>query len=210
MSSFSMAHLYGSQICAIDTETTGLDSHFHEILQICILPLDANLAPRKDIVPFFIDLKPDCPERIDPDALKVNKIDLANVMLRGFDHEKAKDLLRTWIAKLQLPISPKGTPCKIIPLGQNYAFDRDFIIRWLGIEMYDEFFDYHYRDTMIAAQYLNDRAIMHAERVQFKYVNLTGLATKFNIPYETRHNALSDCLCTAAVYLKMIQQGLLL
>ena len=205
----TLEHLYGSQICVIDTETTGLDSHFHEILQICILPLNSNLDPRKDVLPFFIDLKPDCPERIDPEALKINKIDLHNVMMRGFDHEKAKDMLRDWIPKLGLPISKLGNPCKIVPLGQNYAFDRDFIMRWLGPEMYNEFLDYHFRDTMVAANYLNDRAVMHAERAPYKRVNLTALATTHKIEYETKHNALSDCLCTAAVYKKMIQQGLL-
>lgn len=206
---FSSEHWYGSQLCAIDTETTGLDAHFHEIMQICILPLTSTIEPRKDVLPFFIEMKPDCPERIDPEALKVNKIDLHNIMMKGFDHEKAKDMLREWIGKLGLPVSKYGTPCKIIPLGQNFAFDRDFMIRWLGIEQYNEFFDYHFRDTMTTANYLNDRANSHGERAPYKRVSLTNLATTHYIEYETKHNALSDCLCCAAVYRKMIQQGLL-
>lgn len=154
-------------------------------------------------------MKIECPERIDPEAIKVNKIDLNNVQLRGFDKEKAKDMLRDWIIKLRLPVSKYGNPNKIRPLGQNYAFDRDFIIRWLGIEMYNEFFDYHFADTMATAIYLNDRAAMHAQPIPYPRVNLTRLADIHHIEYEKKHNALSDCLCTAAVYKKMIQQGLL-
>ena len=209
MSFVSMLHWNGNQMCAVDTETTGLDAHWNEIIQICILPLTSNLEPRKDVLPFCIDMKIDCIERIDPEAMKVNKLDLATIQLRGFDKEKAKDLLREWIVKLNLPITKAGTPCKIMPLGQNYAFDRDFIIRWLGIEMYNELFDYHYSDTMTTANYLNDRAAMHGENTPFKKVNLSSLATFYKIDHENKHNALSDCVCCAAVYRKMLQAGLL-
>ena len=206
---YSMMHWHGNQTCVIDTETTGLDAHFHEIMQICILPLTSSFEPRRDVMPFCIDLKIECIERIDPQALKVNKIDLHNLQMRGFDKEKAKDLLRTWIEKLGLPIFKDKTPCKIRPLGQNYAFDRDFIQRWLGCEMYNEFFDYHYTDTMIAANFINDRAAMHGEPAPYNKVSLVNLAKHHSVEYTNAHNALSDCMATAAVYREMTKQGLL-
>lgn len=205
-----MEHWNGSQMCVIDTETTGLDPYWHEIIQICILPLDSNIKPRKDVLPFYIEIRPDFPERIDPEAMTVNKLDACKIATRGFDREKAKDMLRDWIDKLDLPFTKSGSYRKrIIPLGQNYAFDRAFILRWLGVHEYNEFFDYHYKDTMIAAHYLNDRAAMHGEAVPFAKVNLSWLANKLNVQNERAHDALSDCVTTAEVYRRLLMQGLL-
>ena len=68
-----MEHWNGNQICAMDTETTGLDPFWHEIVQIAILPLDSNMEPRQDVLPFYINMIPQCPERVDREAVKVNK-----------------------------------------------------------------------------------------------------------------------------------------
>lgn len=205
----SMQHWNGNQVCVIDTETTGLESGWHDMIQICILPLDSNFEPRKDILPFYINLKPEHPERADPEALKINGLKLAELALNASDQEKAKDLLRGWINKLQLPFTKYGTRKRIIPLGQNFGFDRPFIQEWIGHEEYAELFDYHYRDTMVAALYMNDRAAMHAEKVPFSKVNLKYLASTLKIQYERRHDALEDCIVCAKVYKRMVMEGLL-
>jgi len=205
----SMQHWNGNQLCAIDTETTGLDAAYHEIWQIAILPLDSDIKPRKDVLPFFIEMRPEHPERVSEGALKLNRDGLLTACGRGHDPEKAKDMLQTWIAKLGLPVTKGGYPKRIIPLGQNYAFDIGFIKKWLGISMYDEFFDYHYCDTMIAANYLNDRAAWHAEKVPFSKINLTYLASTLKIPHDRAHDALADCQITAAVYRSQLTMGLL-
>lgn len=209
MSSKSMQHWNGDQVCVIDTETTGLMASFHEMIQIAILPLDADLMPRKDVIPFYIEIRPDHPERASKKAMEINKLTFAKIAQRGFDREKAKDMLREWIEKLGLPVTTYGTPKRIIPLGQNYGFDKGFLMHWLGIDMYDEFFHYHYRDTMIAAGYLNDRAAMHGNPVPFSKINLQYLCSTLKIPRERSHDALEDCVATAQVYRRMLQEGLL-
>jgi len=205
----AMVHWNGNQMCVIDTETTGLDPRYHEMIQICILALDSSLKPRRDVMPFYIELIPDHPQRADPEAMKVNRMDFAKIGQRGHDREKAKDMLEEWIQKLKLPSTKYGKPKKILPLGQNYAFDKGFMTAWLGVEMYDEFFHYSHRDTKIVADYLNDRASMHAEKPPFPNTKLSQLAAKLNAPYERAHDALSDCVATAEVYRKMLLQGLL-
>lgn len=202
-----MQHWNGSQMCSIDTETTGLKSHWHEIVQIAILPLDSNLEPRQDVLPFYINMIPNHPERIDRTAVKVNK--LVNMSKTGHDSEKAKDLLRDWISKLGLPCTKYGTPKRLIPLGQNYTFDRGFIMAWLGLDEYNEFFSHTYADTMITATYLNDRAAMHGEKVPFSKINLAYLASTLKIPHERGHDALQDTIVTAKVYKRMLQEGVL-
>ena len=72
----SMQHWNGNQVCAIDTETTGLDPLYDEILQLAIIPLDSNFEVRKDVMPLEIFMKPEYPERIKPEAMQVNRLDL--------------------------------------------------------------------------------------------------------------------------------------
>ena len=52
----SMQHWNGNQLCVVDVETTGLDLFWHEIIQLCILPLDSDINPRTDVSPFYINL----------------------------------------------------------------------------------------------------------------------------------------------------------
>ena len=202
----SMQHWNGHQICAIDVETSGLDPHWHEILQICILPLDSDLKPRRDVMPFYLDLAPEFPHRISEEALKVNRMNLERIM-RGIDQDKAKDLLEAWIGKLKLPYTPSGYRKRIIPLAHNYGFDKGFIQRWLGIETYSEYFDGRARDTMETSLYLNDHAAMHGEKVPYSKNTLSWLASKLNVPLERAHDAMQDCLATAEVYRRLLQRG---
>jgi len=203
----SMRHWNGCQICAIDTETTGLDANFHEVVQICILPLDSDFNVRKDVMPFYINLKPDHPDRADAKALKVNRLEMAKLLQEGHDREKAKDMLEEWVKKLGLPCTKWGNRKKIIPLGQNYGFDISFIKRWLGVELYYEIFHYHHRDTMIAAAFLNDIDAMKVEKIRYPKIGLKYLCNLLNVELYGHHDALQDCRATAEVYKKLIQRG---
>lgn len=206
-----MVHWNGNQMCAIDTETSGLDPYWDEILQLAILPLDSNIEPRQDVEPFCIYIKPEHPERVSEEAMKVNKLKLDDIIYRGFDKETARDLLEEWIKKLGLPCTKYGRPKKIIPLGQNYmGFDKGFIQQWLGVDQYNDWFDYHAPDTMVTANYLNDRAAFRAEKVPFSKISLKYLASTLKIPHEHAHDALQDCLVTAQVYKKLLTMGPLL
>jgi DNA polymerase III epsilon subunit-like protein len=204
-----MQHWNGNLLCAIDTETSGLDPFFHEILQICILPLDSNIEPLRDVLPFYLNFVPEYPWRAAPEALKKNKLKLHELALNGFDQIKAIDLFEEWIKKLGLPTTKYGTPKQIMPLGQNYSFDKPFIMKWLGVNMYNQYFNYQHHDTMVTAHYLNDRAAYHAERVPFNKTDLQWLCTTLNVQSERAHDALSDCLSVAGVYKKLLQRGLI-
>lgn len=205
----AMIHWNGNQLCAIDTETTGLRADYHDLIQICVLPLDSNIQPRKDVYPFYIEMIPYHPERADPKAMEINRLDFAKIAQRGLDPDKAKDVFEEWIGKLGLPETKFGKSKRILPLGQNYPFDMGFIKAWLGNETYNEFFDYSYRDTKVAAAFMNDRAAMHAEKVPYSKTSLGWLANQHNVQHDRAHDALADCLTTAEVYRRMCQQGLL-
>ena len=206
-----MAHWNGNQLCAIDCETTGLDPLYDEILTLAIIPLTSNIEPRKDVMPLHLLIQPEYPERIKEEAMKVNKIDLAEHMSKAFDKETALNLFEEWQKKLGLPYSKYGKPKKITPLGQNYlGFDKGFIQQWMGLSLYDDYFDYHCVDTMVAANYINDRAAFHGEPHVFNKVNLGFLATTLKVPHDRAHDALEDARVCAAVYREMLKMGPLL
>jgi oligoribonuclease (3'-5' exoribonuclease) len=138
----AMIHLNGNLLCAIDTETTGLRPFYHDICEICILPLDANIEILKDITPFYCQIIPRNVDRIDLSAMSVNKLQMSNIMRYGIDSFKAADLFEQWFNNLGL-----GIRKKISPLAQNWKFDWAFIMDWLGVQNMDYFFDGRYRDT---------------------------------------------------------------
>ena len=211
MSSITQQHLNGDQMIAIDVETTGLEVGYHEICQLALVPVDNFYKPRADVRPLNIFIRPDYPEHIDPEALKVSKIKRSALLDYGIDSEKAKDVLEEWINKLGLPHNKFGTKrCRIVPLGHNFDFDSAFLMHWLGGDQYSEWFNPHVRDTLTTALFLNDKASMKGQRVPFPKVSLVYIAAQLKVKYDNAHNALEDCRATAAVYRQMMMdQGAL-
>jgi len=200
----------GNHMVAIDIETGGLDPTWNEILSICMLPLDSNCDVRRDVLPFNILMKPTHPTRIEPAAIKINKLKLEQIEKTGFDQIQALELFEKWFEKLNIKYDKYGKRHKIIPLGHNYAgFDKPFITKWMGHETYNQYFHYHDRDTMHTAAYLNDRAGMHVEKIPFPKLSLRYVASQLKITSDNFHNALEDCKVTAAVYKKFITMGLI-
>lgn len=200
----SMVHWNSNEVAVIDVETTGLQAGYHEIIQIAIVMLDSNFDVRTDVMPFQLKLKPDHPERVAKQAMRVNGLNLEDLMAKGIPQVEAVDLFIQWYESLDIPYNKSGyNQCKIIPLGQNYAFDKGFIQSWLGLETYDRYFHYHHRDTMIAAHFVNDCYAMKAEDVPFAKTNLKWLCKKLNITNARAHDALQDCIATAQVYKRL-------
>lgn len=197
-----MKHLNGSMLCAIDTETTGLEAGYHEIVQLAIIPMDAQLLPRKDIMPLNIIIRPEYPERWTHKVMHEDR--KAEILSNGLDSEKAKDVLEDWFIRLAIPPKKTGTPNNITALGQNYAFDQAMLKAWLGIENYSRYIHYHFRDTMVAALFLNDLAAYKCEPAPYPMVGLKDLASTLLIKNDYPHNAYYDALTTAQVYRRLM------
>src|SRR6185436_4525823 len=96
-------HWNGHQLCAVDVETTGLDPVKHEIIQICILPLQSNVDPRTDISPFYTDIAPQKDKRDwSPQALNTHGLDMVQLCATGLDPWTVADRLEEWFLTLQL------------------------------------------------------------------------------------------------------------
>ena len=185
-------------LASIDIEATGAFAGYHEIIQVAIVPLDDDLDPR-DCSPFNMFIKPDHPERAQKDAMNVNGLDLA-----WLDTCPEKDMvantLEEWFRDRDFPMDKR-----MIPLTHNGLYDIPFIKDWLGEALYYRFFTFVGRDTMEAANYMNDQAAFKARPVPFSSVGLKSLCNNFGIILDGHHDALSDALATARVYKELLR-----
>lgn len=194
-----MQHLNGDLLVAVDCETTGFVPGHNCLWQIAILPLDANIKPYKGITPFYMDMQIKRPENINLDAIKLAKVDWSIRQQRAVDPWTAADMFDEWFEKLGLPMYKR-----LVPLAQNWPFDREFIIEWLGRETFSQLFSAHYRDTMAASLFRNDCADFKNKKIPIPKVNLPYLGTVFNVKNLKAHDALQDCIATAEIYRRII------
>lgn len=191
-----MVHLNGNLLAVVDVETTGTNFRLHDIWQIAILPLDNALEPAQHLLPFYANMKITRPENMDPEALKVGRIDFAKIQQGAMCPWKAFDLFDEWFKQLNLPIGKK-----LMPLAHNWLFDQRFIEEWLGGPInYEHYFSGHYRDSMTGSLYINDRYAQFNEKIPLPKIGLDYLGTIFKIKNLKAHDALQDCLQTARIY----------
>ncbi len=191
------------RIVVFDCETSGLDPEKHDIIQVAALVLNSNFTPNKEFNPFYIMIKPrhyrigpEYLEEIKP-AMVVNKLSIDKIMNDGFDPDKAAELFEEWWRSI-------GGEA-VDPLCQNYPFDSSFFKAWLGPISFSQFFSRYYRDTYVAARFLNDFAdFSNCQRPFTGGFSLGKLAKVLKIEFKgTQHDAFSDCLATAETYRRM-------
>lgn len=186
-------------LCAVDTETTGLDSELDEVIQICILPLEPiDLEPDPKYQPFYQLIKPNNVENISTEAEKVHGISRDVLMMCPSQEEVAESLLQ-WFYSLKL-----NEGSRLIPLCQNSPFDVAFIKSWLGVDMYDRIFSRRGRDTQYLAAAINDEFEMKGLAAPFPKLSLASLTNHFSINLDGHHDAMADCLATAKLYRELL------
>lgn len=198
---YSPVHYNGNLLCSIDTESTGLKAGFHDILQLCVLPLGPDLKPSREFPHFEIMIRPESPQRVDAKADKVNKGLMHSALTYGIERWSAVELLREWFYKLKLPVRKK-----IVPLGANWSHDERFIREFMGgPESYEELFRSDYRDVQKAAGTINDMCDWHSEPIPFPKVNLSYLCSVLGVQQINKHDATGDALATAEVYRRLMR-----
>lgn len=197
-----MTHLDGNLLAAIDFETTGRRPGYHEIIQVAVLPLNHDLQPHPDIPIFYLNIRPEYPERCEKGAGFIHGIDIDLLQLHAPGQNRAIDLLCEWFNNLDLP--PNRV---IIPLAHNWPFESAFLKGWLGPALVDQIFHSHGRDSMGLAVSLNDRAFFLGEKIPFSRLSLIVLCKQLGISYEKAHDALADCQATAELYKRLLIYG---
>jgi len=195
----SLLNLNGNMMVAVDVETTGRVAGYHEIIQIAVVPLTSEIEPVPDINPFYMNIAPAQPERCEHGAQMVHGLDINELVNNSPDSWKVADLFDEWFQNLDLPYQRS-----LMPLAHNWAFERGFLMHWLGIESFNQFFHPHPRDTMLFALSINDAASYHGLKTPFPYVSLGAVCKKYGIKIENAHDALSDALAEAELYKAML------
>lgn len=195
----SLLNLNGDMMAAVDVETTGSLAGWHEVIQIAVLPLNSEIEPSL-CKPFYLHLKPDHPERAQKQAMKVNGLDIEWLINNGIDRWRGADLFDEWFQSLDLPFNKR-----LCPLAHNWAFERGFLLDWLGLETMDALWHPHVRDTQRVAIMFNDAAAYHGKKIPFGSVSQKSLCKKFAIENANEHDALADCLACAKLYRSLVR-----
>jgi DNA polymerase III epsilon subunit-like protein len=185
-------------MAAVDIETTGSVVGYHEIIQIAIVPLTPDLDPW-DKAPFYMDIRPDFPERAEPDAMRKNGLVMEELMLCP-DAIQVADCLEDYWNWINLPVDKR-----LIPLTQNGFFDIPFIKHWLGDEAFYRYFSWLGRDTMQYAISMNDEAAWKNHPIPFDAVGLKPLCKKFGVALDKHHDALEDAIATGKIYRELMR-----
>lgn len=198
----SFLHLDGNVLAAVDVETSGKQPGYHEVVQIGIQVLDGQLNPHTDFKRpvFYLDIKPNFPERCDDMATQIHGLDTKYLLNHATESDLAADLLLEWYEELELPFGKT-----LIPLAHAWASDSAWLKAWIGVEATGVIFHSHARDTLAFACLLNDKAAYRGEEAPFKYLSLKYICEVLGIKHEKSHDALADAVMTAEAYKLMLQ-----
>lgn len=196
----SLISIQPNIMAAVDVETTGRMSGYHEIIQIAVQPLDSNMDLNETISPFYMQIAPNYPERAEKEATSIHGLNLQELHDTAISQERAIDMFYEWFDALELPFKKS-----IVPLAHNWAFEAGFLKAWLGLEGFDQCFHPHPRDSMQLGIAINDRCAFRAEGTLFKSVGLPAMCRQLGIPVINSHDALADAIAEAKLYRALMQ-----
>lgn len=176
----------------IDTETTGLSPEVHRTLTVGMLLIDVEHDFLDILDSSHILIRHD-DWVIDPDALKINKIDLNEHIKAAVFPDIACAQINDFVDKNELDRTPL--------LGHNIAFDKEFL---KGLFIQGKSVP-KFHSTQIDTMHLwND--LKRKGQVPWNYrSNLPAVAKYFGIETINSHDALADCHTTAKVYQNLLK-----
>jgi len=182
---------------SIDIETTGLDPHINEVIQIgavyCEVYLNGstNQFDIREISKFSSMIKPVFTNNIDPEAMKVNLLSKSDLEKSPRSHIVTRDFIEWWEETLG------GETLHV--LGQNFGgFDKAFLTKFFG-RFYDSMFHYHSVDTWTEAELCQTLGLLPKDLK----LSLEPLCDYFN-QIRLSHSALSDAYSALAIHVELL------
>jgi len=168
----------------IDCETSGLDPHKHQIIEICIATLDDS----NEIIDMWSQRVEFDYKRADSTALKIN----------GYENDR--DLWTNAMPQLELGLELRNRLKGKTIIGHNVKFDMEFIIEcWRVSGISKPKFDYRYIDTVVLAHYHLDFLGMS--------LSLDTIRKFFGWSLDGSHTATKDVHDTAKLYKTFMKAG---
>lgn len=195
---FGMPHLNKNLLCSIDIITTGPYPSEDTILEIAVLPIDHMFRPHPKRIMFNVKMKPEEGKEVSARSTKMRESDLATAVLKGFDRYRAADMFLDWVKYQDLGIK------KIMPLAWNWPRDSAFLRNWLTDGVFDETFDWRYRDVLSLATWVNDRVDCFGDLVPYAKVDLNYLANIHKIPIVDYRTSMNDVRVLMELYKAML------
>ncbi|MGV3539740.1 MAG: exonuclease domain-containing protein [Rufibacter sp.] len=178
------------KIVFVDTETGGLDSAVHSLLSVAFLIWENGVFLDKR--EFHIN---DGKLFANPEALKINKIDLEFHKSISLSPRDALYEINIFLNKY-FPLEEKITLC-----GHNIFFDLSFLKTFWKKNNHDfsKRFSHRYIDTSSILHFL-----YLTGKVNSKIISSQAAFDFFKIKIQNRHSALGDVIATAELFNKLI------
>lgn len=182
-----------------DIETTGLDSHLHDVIELSMYRL-GDTSEKAQMTWCF---KPLTPETIDPVSLRINghKLDdLLHKTKEGRERYRDPNLvlveIENWLAEDGLPAE------KRFLIGQNVGFDKDRLEQlWIKCNSKDSFpIGRRVMDTMILELFFDFCKGQFAEGY-----SLNQIIKKYGVVNTKAHTAAADVMATKLVFEKQVE-----
>ena len=182
--------MFNKDILIVDLETTGLDSHKHEIIQIAGILLEKKSLKEKKSFNSYV--KPQNWSRRDPISMEINKIDLKTLKKAGS--------LKTVLSNFQ-----KAFPKNILLANYGGTLDVEFLKSAYRQINKTYPFEYHTFNIWPLAYTYSAMHKLLKNKKRFTGFSLDDLMAHFKIKIEGRHDALFDCRAEAEVMRKIIK-----
>ena len=185
-----------------DCETTGLDSHLHDVIELSLLRIDKGFLTSGEYAQRTWCLKPTNPDCVEAAALRINGHKLEDIRHetkagrdRYQDPNKAIIEIENWVME-----DGVATEQRML-VGQNIAFDRErFEQLWIKCNSKDSFpFGRRFVDTMVIEIFLDWCKGSMAEGY-----SLAALGKKYGVKNDKAHSAEADVKATREVFEKQV------
>ena len=182
-----------------DIETTGLDSHVHDVIELSMYRLGDETENCQKTWCF----KPLNPDHIEAAALRINGHKLDDLLHktkegreRYLDPNKVLVDIENWMAEDGLPAE------KRFLIGQNIAFDKERLEQlWIKCNSKDSFpIGRRVLDTMVIELFFDFCSGQFAEGYSLK-----NIIKKYGVKNEKAHTAAADVKATKEVFEKQVE-----
>jgi len=177
-------------VAAIDLETTGLDEARCEIIDMAIVPLNADFSVSEEIPEFTTRIKAEHPETAEEAALRVNGMNPSD----GVPLDVVRRDFAAWLQDNGIR--------KIVPLAHNLGFDMKFLLKTFPEAA--KVFSHRGRDSMRLALAINDVYQRERQELMFPSASLAAVKENLGIVGEVNHRAFEDAKDAALVYRRLI------